>query len=149
MASAINPRLVTFAVFLASCAGGTGSGEENPVPDARTSADANNIRPDAFIGDFYIPPEGVCSPSEEFSRDRFEGDSQLIRDSEHVRGALRVTCFIGEDCLSVEFQVSESGNVSAASADEIFYQECTESTLLGLCLPTLAGQSSEESICGV
>ena len=103
-----------------------------------------------FDASLFVPPPGVCTPPLEWRVDRFPGDTQAIRDQQHVERTLLRTCYPGESCIRVVFTVDPDGRLSSTTADEEYQQECAERALLGLCLPTFieAGEG-EASGCGV
>lgn len=81
---------------------------------------------------------GVCSPPFEFRRDRFDGDSQRLRDADHMAVFLRERCpELGESSSCATVQSDASGVIDVVvslSGDAV--EGCADPAL-GLCVPTL------------
>ncbi|MFK8004495.1 MAG: hypothetical protein AB8H86_33315 [Polyangiales bacterium] len=81
---------------------------------------------------------GVCTPPLEFRRDRFDGDSQRLRDADHMAVFLREHCpELGESSSCATVQSDASGVIDAVvslSGDAV--EGCADPAL-GLCVPTL------------
>ena len=148
--------------LLGGCACSTPAGEVDASGDTGRSMDArvadvtlDAANPDiALLPDAFVPPidasrldaPGMCSPPAPWNRDRFDGDTQEARDAEHVFEAL-LRCALVKGCGEARILVDETRLVTDILTTSDGILECVQTELLGLCIPTRAGEERDEIAC--
>lgn len=117
----------------------TDAGFDSATADAALDSAVDAPISDAgFDGSVFDGGPGVCMPPAEFLRDRFAGDSQRLRDADHMAMFLRERCpELGESSSCATVQSDASGVIGAVisvSGDAV--EGCADPAL-GLCVPTL------------